>query len=679
MLNTSALFAQEKVVFTQEYIPTEHEQELLDDADFFFTQKNYLRALTAYKQLYELYPGGTGYGYKLGICYLYKTDEREKAIGLIEAAQEAGETDPDLLYYLGRAYHINQKFDEAIATFNKYLESNLLGRKKEKEAKTYIDYCNNGKELVKDPQDMNIRNIGVPVNTASSEYVPVISGDGSVLIYTYRGERSIGGLQNGKLEPDSSGEYYEDVFVSYRLGNTWSKPEGLSNINTKGHDACIALSPDGRILFLYKSTMKDKGDVYVSRLEGEKWSDPVRLEGINTNNWEGSVSITADGKTLYFSSDRPGGYGGKDIYRAELMSDGTWGNIKNVGAEVNTSLDEDAPFIHADGRLLHFSSQAHTSMGGYDVFVTSYDGRSFTKPKNIGYPVNSTGDDIYYVINAEGTEGYYASTTKGGYGEQDIYVVNPGLSHGLKPSLMVVKGKVTVDGKPAEAKITLRIKGNNDPQGRYDSQIGTGNYSVPLPPGFEYSIAYDVKGFATHIEEVNAMKVDTFTEKIIDVALGTPVAAKTDPVVSKLKVQRVFFDFDEYDLDAQYTAYAENVFNILSQNKDFTVEVAGNTDNLGSDQYNYNLSKLRAQTVANYLVGKGIDKSRIKMIFNGESKPVAANQNADGSDNADGRAKNRRVEFRINTGSSNAEIIYEDNSPVKPIYSAVQINEQNIQ
>lgn len=681
ILNSSSLYAQEKVVFTQEYIPTEHEQELLDDADFFFSQKNYLRALNTYKQLYELYPGGTGYGYKLGICYLWKTDEREKAIELIEAAQRSGEQDPDLLFYLGRAYHINQKFDEAIATFNKYLENGSMSKKREQEAKAYIGYCSNAKELVKDPQDMNLRNIGNSVNTAGSEYVPVISGDGSVMLFTYRGPRSKGGLQNTSMEADSSGEYYEDVFASYRIGGSWTKPEGLSNINTNGHDACIALSPDGRTLFLYKSNLKDKGDVYMSTLKGEKWSEPVKLAGdVNTNNWEGSVSITANGKVLYFSSDRPGGLGGKDIYKAELMSNGTWGNVKNLGPEVNTSLDEDAPFIHADGKILHFSSQGHNSMGGYDIFVTTHNGKSFAKPLNIGYPVNSTGDDIYYVINAEGTEGYYASTNKGGYGQQDIYVVNPGLSHGIKPSLMIVKGKVTVDGKPVDAKITLKRKGEANRQGEYRTLIETGNYSLALPPGFEYSIAYEVNGFATHVEEVSALNVDSFAEKVIDVELGTPVVAKVDPViVSKLKVQRVYFGFDEYDLDASYKTYADNVYDILSQNKEFTVEVAGHTDNLGSDDYNYSLSKMRTETIANYLVSRGIDRSRITTKFNGETKPIASNTNADGSDNPDGRAKNRRVEFRINTGSSKVTIEYEDNSPLYMIYSASLINGLNQQ
>jgi outer membrane protein OmpA-like peptidoglycan-associated protein/tetratricopeptide (TPR) repeat protein len=680
-MNSPLLFAQEKVTFKQEYIVSAHERELQEEADFFYGQKDYLRALPVYKKLYELYPGGTGYGYRLGICYIWKTDEREKAVQLIEAAQKGGEEDPDLLFYLGRAYHINYRFDDAIACFSKYLEGSE-SKQQEQQAKTYIGYCNFGKALVKDPQKMTIRNLGATVNSEHSEYVPVISGDGSVMIFTYRGVRSMGGLQNGKLEPDSSGEFYEDVFVSYKIGNTWTKPEALSNINTNGHDASIALSPDGSKLFLYKSTMKDKGDVYMSTLKGDKWSDPVKLEGeVNTNDWEGSVSITGNGRVLYFSSDRPGGYGGKDIYKAQLMSDGTWGKTENLGPVVNTKFDEDAPFIHADGRILHFSSTGHEGMGGYDIFVTRMEGKGYTKPQNIGFPVNSTADDIYYVINAEGTEGFYASTNKGGYGQQDIYLVNPGLSHGRKPLLMLVKGKVTVDGKPTDARITVKIKGDDRIEGEAKTNSATGEYSTPLPAGYEYSIAYDVKGFSTHMENVDASKIDTFTEKVINVELGTPVVAKViEPVpvvVNKLKVQKVFFDFDEYGLDPAYTAYADNIVNILSQNKDFTVEVSGNTDNKGTDEYNYSLSRLRAQTIANYLFSKGISRSRVKLVFNGESKPIAANQNADGTDNEDGRAKNRRVEFLINTGSVNTDIEYENNSPVKAIYSIAQTSEEN--
>jgi outer membrane protein OmpA-like peptidoglycan-associated protein/Tol biopolymer transport system component len=675
------LFAQEPVKFNQDYIINPYEKELNTEADFLFSEGNFLRALNVYKKLYELFPGGTFYRYKLGICYLYKSDEKYKALEHLEAVQKAGEEDPELLFYLGRAYHLNSKFDEAIEAFNAYINEEPLG-KNIKEARLHIGYCNNAKSFTQKPLPVLLQNIESPVNTPNSEYVPVISSDESMLIYTYRGERSIGGLMNSKFEPDTvGGEFYEDIFISYKNGNTWTFPEPIENINTLGHDAAIAISPDGQKLFIYKSTVKDGGDIYMSTLNGKSWSVPARLDGdVNSKYWEGSASLSANGRVLYFSSDRPGGVGGKDIYKAELNDQGVWTSVKNLGPSVNTPHDEDAPFIHPDGKLLHFSSKGHNSMGGYDIFVTRFDDKgNNSRPENLGYPINTTDDDVFYVLNAEGTVGYYSSNRVTGYGQQDIYAVNPGV-HGKKPVIMLVKGKVTVNGSPAEASITVKVKGRERVEGQYRSNSLTGKYLVTLPAGYDYSLSYEAAGFPVHLEQVQAAKIDSFTEKIIDVPFGKEtVIAKVDsvskdPVGKKqLKIQRVFFGFDEYDLERDYQAYADNVYAILKEHKGFRVQITGHTDNLGTDEYNYNLSRRRANTLAEYLVAKGIERSRIVIGYKGESNPIAVNQNPDGSDNPDGRAKNRRVEFIINTGTEKIDIIYEDNSPSRELITAQQM------
>ena len=675
----NALFGQEPVKFNQDYIVSPYEKELNDEAEFLFNEGNYLRALNVYQKLYELFPGGTYYRYRLGICYLHKSEQKRKSLEHLEAVQKAGEQDENLLFYLGRAYHLNSKFDEAIEAFNKFIEQEP-DAKNIKDARQHIAYCNNAKSFTQKPLPVILQNVETPVNTPNSEYVPVISSDGTVLIYTYRGERSIGGLQNNKFEPDTiGGEYYEDIFISYKKGDSWTYPEPIENINTIGHDAAIALSPDGHKLFIFKSSIKDGGDIYMSTLTGKSWSVPVRLEGeVNSKHWEGSASLTANGRVLYFSSDRPGGLGGKDIYKAELSDQGTWVNVKNLGPGINTPQDDDAPFIHPDGKLLHFSSKGHNSMGGYDIFVTRFDenGKSAT-PENLAYPINTPEDDIFYVLNAEGTKGYYSSNRVTGYGQQDIYAVNPGV-HGKKPVIMLVKGNVTVNGIPAEAEIIVKVKGSDRVEGQYRSNSLTGKYLVTLPSGFDYTIDYKVPEFAAHVEKVAASSIDTFTEKIINVPFGKEViVAKIDSVTKpgtiekrKLKVQRVFFEFDQYGLGRNYQAYADNVYSILKENKGLKVEITGHTDNMGSDEYNNVLSKKRANTIANYISAKGIERSRITVTFKGEQNPLVANQNSDGSDDPDGRAKNRRVEFRIITGSEKIDIEYEDNSPLRTTVTA---------
>lgn len=676
------LKGQEPVKFHQEYVVSSYEKELNAEAEFLFSEGNYLRALPLYKKLFELFPGGTHYRYMLGICYLHKPDEKYKAIEHLEAVQKDGEEDENLSYYLGRAYHLNNKFDEAIEAFNKYIAGNVDG-KNVKDARLHISYCNNAKSFTQRPLPVKLQNIETPVNTINSEYVPVISSDESVLIYTYRGERSIGELMNGQFQPDTvGGEYYEDIFISYKEGDTWTYPEPIENINTRGHDAAIAISPDGHKLFIYKSTVKDGGDIYMSTLNGKSWSVPERVPGeVNTKYWEGSASLSANGRVLYFSSDRPGGLGGKDIYKAELNAQGQWTSIKNLGPKINTPYDDDAPFIHPDGKLLHFSSKGHNSMGGYDIFVTRFnDQGDCDTPENLAYPINTTEDDIFYVLNAEGTTGYYSSNRVSGYGQQDIYAVNPGV-HGKKPVIMLVKGTVTVNGAASEAAITVKVKGDERVDGQYSSNSLTGKYLVTLPSGFDYNITYEVPGFPAHIEEVQASHIDTFTEKVIDVPFGRDmVVTKVDSITRKntvtrqqLKVQRIFFAFDEYGLEPGYIAYADNVYRILKENNGFKVEITGHTDDMGTDEYNNRLSRQRANTIADYLVSKGIEKSRIKVRYKGEAKPLASNVNPDGSDNPDGRAKNRRVEFLFNTGTEQIDIIYEDNSPFRTIITAFEM------
>lgn len=233
-----------------------------------------------------------------------------------------------------------------------------------------VEYCNNGKILVAAAVDAKIENIGDILNTVGSEYAPVVSSDESVIIYTYTGDQSVGGLQNDYNQPDTFGLYYEDVFISHKEGGNWVTPSGIgANINSNLNDAAIAISNDGQKLFIFKDNSYDGGDIYISTNDSASWSNPEKIKGdVNTAAWEGSASLSADEKTLYFASERPGGYGGRDLYKATLLADGSWGNVQNLGMNVNTIRNDDAPFIHPDGKTLIYSSEALNSMGSYDIF-----------------------------------------------------------------------------------------------------------------------------------------------------------------------------------------------------------------------------------------------------------------------------------------------------------------------
>lgn len=539
-------------------------------AEFAFQEGNYLFALPLFKTLSETYPNNINYKYKLGICYLYKNDEHEKAIPLLEEVYAVNPKIKDILFYLGRAYHANYRFDEALGYLNKYLEEKPA-KEEEKLALTYIQYCNNGKTLYNSPVEANITNMGKPVNTEASEYVPVISADESVLIFTYRGEKSTGGLMNLSYDPDPYGQYFEDVFISYKENDKWTEPRSIGeNINSKGHDAAIALSVDGQKLFLYKNTMADEGDVYMSTLEGTTWSAPQSLRGdINTRDWEGSVSLTSDEKTLYFSSERPGGFGGKDLYKATLQADGSWGNVENLGANFNTERDEDAPYIHPDGTIFHYSSNGLTSMGGYDIFRCNLKDGIWSPPVNLGYPINTIDDDIYYIISADGEKGFYSSGKEGGFGLQDLYVVYPGIQ-GKKPTLVLLSGTITLNDAPVEASIEVTYVSNNNPHGSYQSNSATGKYLVSLPSGTNYNITYKVTGCEEKVETINATDIDSFLEKTIDVAFYTADYVKPQPKVEEKPEEKPVPEPKTYT----YQTYLDDFGNVVAEGLTFKVQIA---------------------------------------------------------------------------------------------------------
>jgi hypothetical protein len=500
------------------------------EADFLFSEQNYYRALQLYLKILTLDSTLDYYRYQAGICYLY-TDEKEKSIQFLASVYQKAPLLKDILYYLGRAYHVNYQFDTAIVYFQKYLASNPAEDGKEI-AKRYIDYCQNAKELMSHPSKVKITNIGSPINTPASEYAPVITADESEIIYTYRGPQSTGGLQNVNFKPDSNGEYYEDILMSEKVGDNWLVPEKISSLDTKGNDASIALSTDGQILFTFKSDAADGGDIYMSHLVGDNWSKPMDIgSNINSSYWEGSCSISSDGMTLYFASERPGGYGGRDIYSSRMQSNGTWGPAHNLGGNINTPLNEDAPFIHPDGITLFFSSEGWKSMGGYDIFYTTLNlaDTTWDRPVNMGYPINSPDDDRYYVLSADGARGYFSSNRRGGAGEEDIYVVSPGY-RGSRPVLALTIGVVTVDEKPASADIKVTDAKTDQPRGEFHSNSNTGKYIIALTPGSKYKIAIEVQGAQPHIEYLDIDSLSTFVKVQEDVHLYTPEYAKTNSI-----------------------------------------------------------------------------------------------------------------------------------------------------
>jgi len=513
------------------------ERDSMEKAQAFYDDDLKLLALPIFLELQKAHPDESYLHFITGICALERGDVHALSLELLQKAYDKNKKIAGIDYDLARALHLNNKFDEALAQLEIYKTKNKkLTPKQLDDVALLTNYCNNAKLLVANPIPATIQNIGKPLNTAAAEYVPIISSDEATMVYTYVGDSSIGGRQNYFNEPDPYGMYYEDVYISQKKDGQWQRGRNMGpTINTRDHDAAVSLSADGQTLFTYKDNRSNSGDLYVSYLEGNTWTiaTPIAGEVNQMLSWEGSCSMSANGKTLYFVSDRKGGYGGRDLYKASLQPNGSWGNVQNLGDKINTRYDDDAPFIHPDGRTLIFSSCGHNSMGGYDIFRTKLNitDSSWTTPENLGYPINSPDRDSYYVLSADGKHGYYASSEDDGEGLQDIFMVTPGMP-GFEPVLALVKGIVTLNNKPIEAQLKVEVEGRNIVYANVRSNSEKGNYLVNLTPGDNYKLIFKYGNLPDREFRVEAANLNSFMERVINVNFDSlppaPVVAKTD-------------------------------------------------------------------------------------------------------------------------------------------------------
>lgn len=450
------------------------------DADNFFSVGNYYDAIPLYELLITQYPNKLDYQLKAGVCYLHLSSNPEKAIELIKGVYDNKPTTQNALYYLARAYAVNYKFDLAIEHYEKAQTSMVTSSNKKYKIPLLIQQSRNGIDLLEDSIEVEIKNLGGLINTSANEYSPSISVDESMLIFTYRGLKSVGGRQDKYYKAAVNGSYYEDIYKSEFIKDSWTQSMPLSDsINTKLNEGTILLTDGGAKLYMFKDTKMASGDIFVSDKENGEWSEPKGLS-INSKYWEGHVAVNLKGNFMIFSSNRPGGFGGKDLYSAKLQEDGTWGEIKNLGKTINTKYNEDAPFFHPDGVVFNFSSEGHTSMGGYDIFEANMIGDSaFSEPENLGYPINTTSNDIFYCTSGKGNV-FYSSARKGGFGQNDIYqIVNNG---------MTIKGIVTTNKETAVpiSNMLVSILNKAKTFSLTDTTDGKGRYNFSNLPNDDY-------------------------------------------------------------------------------------------------------------------------------------------------------------------------------------------------
>lgn len=525
-----------------QYTPRGKEYNYLD-AETFYKAGNYYDALPLYEILLKENPKVMEYQLKIGICHIHLTSSPEKAIEYIEGVYNSKPKTPDVLYYLGKAYALNYKFNLAIETFNKALTDKKTSSRIKKEIPHLIVQCNNAIKLVQDSLAVEIINLGAPINTPDDEYSPTINADETTLIFTYKGAKSVGKRQDEFNRREVNGSFYEDIYVAKKENGIWTEPTTIGDtINSELHEASISLTPDGQKLYVYKDTPKFSGDIFETKKEDGKWGQPEPLD-INSEFWEGHAAVSPNGKTMIFSSERPGTIGYRDLYKAELQENGTWGNVSNLGPTINTPYNDDAPFIHSDGVTFNFSSEGHSSMGGYDIFESKMiNDTTFSEPRNIGYPINTTSNDIFFYVSGAGNA-YYASARKGGLGLSDIYIINVKDIISSKPVLLV-KGVVKTNGEFAKANITVRTESGND-LGTYHSDVIDGKYQFYVDLNDYYVITYEAEGFPAQVISIDATKFSEYTEiekninfNDADVSINGWVLLKENPLqpINNLKV-----------------------------------------------------------------------------------------------------------------------------------------------
>lgn len=471
----------------------------------------------------------------------------------------------------------------------------------------------------------NPRNLGDSINSTRSEYYPSFTIDDSLLVFTRQMQGIREDFYSSRLQPN--GQYSAATPI-------------VGALNEQASKGGIQMSPDGEWLF-FAGNFPGQGfgnfDLYMCYATPQGWSTPFNLgSGINTEFWESSPSISPDKQTLYFSSSRPGGYGGKDLYISRRRPDGSWSLAENMGPTINTAADELAPYIHADNQTLYFTSGGHPGYGGSDIYLTRRQaGGSWGTPENLGYPINTIDDDGSLIVAADGSKAYFASFRTDSRGGLDLYTfLLP--TYARARTTRWVQGRVydTQSGKGLPSSLELRNVLTPDRAEKVVTDE-TGKYLITLPLGATYSLTISRKGYLYHSEtfDLEANAADSSFKK--DVALQ-PIAIDV-----AMELKNILFETNSFTLQPSSYLELNKLVALLTDNPELKVEIGGHTDNVGNAADNQRLSQSRAKAVVDYLIGQGIATGRLQAKGYGSTKPIATN------DTEAGRARNRRTEIKI--------------------------------
>jgi outer membrane protein OmpA-like peptidoglycan-associated protein/tetratricopeptide (TPR) repeat protein len=608
-----------------------------------FKHGNYTQAMIMLKEVLKNEPACTDAAFLLGLINFKKANpnyqDAEKYF--MQVLNACPSYDPYVYFYLGQIAYDSEHYDDAV----KYLETFMKQADKIKsdedcnKAALMQKYAKFMIEILAHPVPFEPK-VVEGISTPQDEYLPILSPDNQMALFT-----RLVKLEGDKNSVVSSARTKEKFMFSTldKDGNFSAGEEMPEPFNIQDNEGGASLTADNNTLY-YTVCKYDNArhylncDIYYSERVNGEWT-PIKSVSDKINlpySWESQPSISADGKTLYFVSDRQGGYGGYDIYRSIKTDNGEWGTPINLGPVINSPGNEKSPFIHPDGKTLYFSSDGWLGLGGYDIFYSRLnDNGTWTRPKNLGYPINSPDDEVGFFVSTDGSKGFFASNKYSGKGGWDLYSFN--LYEAARPEkILFLKGTVLDENtaEPVKARIELKnVETKKVEEIHLDSN--TGNYVKVAPFDNDYVMTVKKEGFVYETKYIN--RVDSLHPTVRNV----DVEIKPIELNESYRINDIYFGFNKYDLTLASKNVLDQLIEFLMENPGINIQIQGHTDNIGNDADNLKLSDNRARSVYNYLVLKGISVTRLQYKGFGKTMPVADN------DTEEGRAKNRRTVFVI--------------------------------
>jgi Tol biopolymer transport system component len=389
---------------------------------------DFVGALNTYREVEKNNPKDPAVLHYVGFCYFNLKQMDKAKEHLLKSIEINPTAKPENHLVLGKIAQSESNFDKAIEEFTAFKAAPIKDKESGEDADVLLQQCQNAKQMIASPLDVEVTNLGDALNSKYDDKNPCVTADGSKLVFTSRRPETSASV----VDVEGDGNYFEDIYIANydSLTKGFGKAAEVSgSINTKAHDAVTSISADGKQIFIYKNDINDKdsrgGDVFVSKVNNGKWRTPEPIgKPISSSYWEGGACMSPDGKKYFFTSERPGGFGGSDIWMVQRINKKEWGKPENLGAEVNSIHDEAGMFLAPDGKSLFFCSNGPGSMGSYDVFKTVFEGGKWSKPTNLGYPINSASKEGQLTISADAKYAYVSSDRAGGLGGNDIYKIN---------------------------------------------------------------------------------------------------------------------------------------------------------------------------------------------------------------------------------------------------------------